>query len=135
MGGCFYSFSIGLPASISALIVSMQPILTNILAGPILKEKISWKQWIGVILGFTGTLLVLGFDIGNSIPLEGILATIVALIAVTTGTLFQKKLSGNLSLSVSSFYQTIAASIFLFFIMLIFEDSYIHFSLSFNLFS
>ena len=133
LGGCFYSFSIGLPASISALIVSMQPILTNILAGPILKEKISWKQWIGVILGFTGTLLVLGFDIGNSIPLEGILATIVALIAVTTGTLFQKKLSGNLSLSVSSFYQTIAASIFLFFIMLIFEDSYIHFSLSFNL--
>ena len=133
LGGCFYSFSIGLPASISALIVSMQPILTNILAGPILKEKISWKQWIGVILGFTGTLLVLGFDIGNSIPLEGILATIVALIAVTTGTLFQKKLSGNLSLSVSSFYQTIAASIFLFFIMLIFEDSYIHFSLSFSL--
>ena len=36
-------------------------------------------------------------------------------------------------MSVSSFYQTIAASIFLFFIMLIFEDSYIHFSLSFNL--
>ena len=52
LGGCFYSFSIGVPASISALIVSMQPILTNILAGPILNEKVTWKQWIGIVLGF-----------------------------------------------------------------------------------
>ena len=58
LGGCFYSFSIGVPANISALIVSMQPILTNILAGPLLNEKVNWKQWIGIILGFFGTILV-----------------------------------------------------------------------------
>ena len=39
LGGVFYSISVGLPASISALIVSMHPIITNILAGPILKGE------------------------------------------------------------------------------------------------
>ena len=133
LGGCFYAFSIGMPASISALIVSMQPILTNILAGPILKEKVTWKQWVGIILAFLGTILVLGFDIGNSIPLLGIIMTFIALLAVTAGTLFQKKLSGNLPLSVSSFYQSIAASIFLFIIMLFFEQPLIDFTLRFIL--
>ena len=47
LGGVFFSISIGMPASIAALIVTLQPILTNILSGPILNEKISLKQWIG----------------------------------------------------------------------------------------
>ena len=41
LGGVFYSISIGLPAGIAALIVTLQPVLTNALAGPILNEKIS----------------------------------------------------------------------------------------------
>ena len=56
LGGCFYSFSIGVPANITALIVSMQPILTNLLAGPILHEKVTWRQWIGIILGLIRSL-------------------------------------------------------------------------------
>ena len=133
LGGCFYSFSIGLPASISALIVSMQPILTNIFAGPILKEKVNWKQWVGIFLGFLGTLLVLGFDIGTSIPFNGLMATFVALIAATVGTLWQKKLSNNLPLSVSNFYQALGASIFLFIIMLLFENPFIIFTIEYVL--
>ena len=58
LGGVFYSISIGLPASISALIVSMHPILTNIFAGPILNEEVTWKQWVGISLGFLGTIIV-----------------------------------------------------------------------------
>ena len=133
LGGCFYSFYIGVPANISALIVSMQPILTNFLAGPILNEQVTWKQWIGIILGFLGTLLVLGFDVGISIPIQGIIATLIALVAATTGTLWQKKLSGNLPLSVSSFYQALGASIFLFFVMFFFEEPFINFNLIFIL--
>ena len=75
---------------IAALIVTLQPILTNALAGPILNEKVTWKQWIGVVLGFIGACLVLGFDVGNTLPLIGILASIVALIAITSSTLWQK---------------------------------------------
>ena len=133
LGGVFYSISVGLPASISALIVSMHPILTNILAGPILKENVTWKQWIGIALGFTGTIIVLGYDVGINIPLIGIFFSFIALLAATIATLWQKKLSGKLPLSVNNFYQAIAASIFLFIIMLIIEDPFIKFNLNFIL--
>jgi len=133
LGGVFYSISIGLPASISALIVSMHPILTNILAGPILNENVSWKQWIGIFLAFSGTLIVLGFEIGTSIPILGIIYSFVALLAVTTATILQKKLSNKLPLSVSNFYQAIGASVLLFVIMLLAEKPYISFNTQFNL--
>ena len=68
LGGVFYSISIGMPTGIAALIVTLQPILTNALSGPILGEKVTIKQWIGVLLGFIGAALVLGFDIGSEIP-------------------------------------------------------------------
>ena len=64
LGGVFYSISIGMPTGIAALIVTLQPVLTNALSGPILGEKVTLKQWIGVLLGFIGATLVLGLDIG-----------------------------------------------------------------------
>ena len=91
LGGVFYSVSIGMPTGIAALIVTLQPILTNALAGKILGEKVFFKQWIGVILGFIGAALVLGFDIGSSLPILGVVASFVALFAITASTLWQKK--------------------------------------------
>ena len=67
LGGCWYAFSIGMPAAIVALIVTLQPISTNILSGPIFGEKISWKQWVGISLGFVGSVTVLGIDFGKEI--------------------------------------------------------------------
>ena len=87
LGGVFYSISIGMPTSIAALIVTLQPILTNILSGPILNEKVTIKQWVGIFLGFIGATLVLGLDIGSDIPLLGLIATIVALISITASTI------------------------------------------------
>ena len=107
LGGVFYSVSIGMPTGIAALIVTLQPILTNALAGKFLGEKVSIKQWIGVILGFIGAALVLGFDIGASLPSLGVIASFIALLAITTSTLWQKKISNNLPLSVSNMYQAI----------------------------
>ena len=91
LGGVFYSVSICMPTGIAALIVTLQPILTNALSGPILGEKVKLKQWIGVLLGFIGAAVVLGLDVGVEIPLMGLIATIVALIAITTSTIWQKK--------------------------------------------
>ena len=92
LGGVFYSVSIGMPTGIAALIVTLQPILTNALAGKFLGEKVTFKQWIGVILGFIGAALVLGFDIGSSLPVLGVIASFIALLAITTSTLWQKKI-------------------------------------------
>lgn len=131
LGGVFYSISIGMPTSLAALIVTLQPILTNALSGPILNEKVSKKQWAGVFLGFGGASIVLGLDIGSDIPFLGFIAAIIALIAITTSTIWQKKLSNNLPLSVSNFYQAIGGCFFHIVIIIFFVDPFIHFSKTF----
>ena len=133
LGGVFFSYSVGLSATLSALIVGLQPVLTNILSGPILKEKVSTSQWMGILLGFLGTIFVIGLDIGSSIPILGLIASIVALIGATTATIWQKKFTSELPLSVNNFYQAVAAAVFLFFVSLMFEVSYINFTTSFIL--
>ena len=133
LGGVFFSYSVGLSATLSALIVGLQPVLTNILSGPILKEKVTFTQWMGILLGLIGTVFVIGLDVGKSIPILGIIASIVALIGATTATIWQKKFTNKLSLSVNNFYQAVAAAIFLLFASLLFEVSYINFTTSFIL--
>ncbi len=133
LGGVFYSISIGMPAGIAALIVTLQPIITNILSGPILNEKVKIKQWFGAILGFVGATLVLGFDLGKNIPILGFIATIIALIAITSSTIWQKKLSNNLPLSVSNFYQAVGGCIFHTLIVIFFSKLYIDFTKTFFL--
>ena len=133
LGGVFFSYSVGLSATLSALIVGLQPVLTNILSGPILKEKVTFTQWMGIVLGLIGTIFVIGLDVGKSIPILGIIASIVALIGATTATIWQKKFTNKLSLSVNNFYQAVAAAIFLLFTSLLFEVSYINFTTSFIL--
>jgi drug/metabolite transporter (DMT)-like permease len=131
LGGVFFSISKGMPTGIAALIVTLQPILTNALSGPILNEKVSLKQWIGVLLGFSGAVMVLGFDIGTEIPTIGLVATVVALIAITTSTIWQKKLSNNLPLSVSNMNQALGGFIFHIIIIILFAKPYINFSTTF----
>ena len=133
LGGVFYSVSIGVPTGIAALIVTLQPILTNALAGKFLNEDVSLKQWIGVILGFLGAGLVLGFDIGSSLPVIGIISSFIALLAITTSTLWQKKISNNLPLSVSNMYQAIGGCLFHLLIIFFFTDPYINFTSNFLL--
>ena len=131
LGGVFYSISIGMPTGLAALIVTLQPILTNILSGPILNEKVTLKQWIGVLLGFLGAALVLGLDVGTSIPLFGLVATIIALVSITASTIWQKKLSNNLSLTVSNFYQAVGGCLFHVLLVFFFTEPYIDFTKTF----
>ena len=131
LGGVFYSISIGMPTGIAALIVTLQPILTNLLSGPILNEKVTFKQWTGAFLGFVGAALVLGLDLGEEIPTFGLIATIIALIAITTSTIWQKKLSNNLPLSVSNFYQAIGGCLFHLLIVIFFTKAFIDFNITF----
>ena len=131
LGGVFYSVSIGMPTGVTALIVTLQPILTNALAGKFLNERVSFKQWVGVILGFIGAALVLGFDIGLSLPTIGVVSSFVALLAITSSTIWQKKITNNLSLSVSNFYQALGGCFFHLIIVIFFSDPYINFNSTF----
>ena len=133
LGGVFYAISENLSVGITAIIVSLQPILTAIFAGPFLKELVTWKQWVGIMLGFFGTLLVIGMDIGESIPIIGLIASLIGLTAITSGTLLQRKIGGDIPLATSNLYQAFSAFIFLLMITFLFEKSFINFSLNFIL--
>jgi drug/metabolite transporter (DMT)-like permease len=131
LGGVFFAISKDMPTGITALIVSLQPVLTNVLATPILKENVSFKQWIGVLFGFSGAALVLGFDIGSNMPTIGIISSFIALFAITSSTLWQKIISNDLPLSVSNMYQAIGGCFFHILIIIFFTDSYINFTSTF----
>ena len=122
LGGVFYSVFVGLPVNVAALIVTLQPVLTNALAGKFLNEKVQLQQWLGVMLGFVGATLVIGFDIGEDLPMDGIVAVIVSLIAITASTIWQKKVSNDVPLSVNNMYQAIGAIIFHLIIIVLFFD-------------
>tara|TARA_B100000575_G_scaffold276236_1_gene261509 strand:+ start:3587 stop:4435 length:849 start_codon:yes stop_codon:yes gene_type:complete len=133
LGGVFFSYSVGLSATLSALIVGLQPILTNILSGPILNERVTMIQWLGILLGLIGTVMVIGYEIGESIPLLGLISSIVALLGATIATIWQKKITSDITLSVNNFYQAFAASIFLIIILILFENPFINFDSRFIL--
>ena len=131
LGGVFFSVSVGVPTGIAALIVTLQPILINSVAGKFLNEEVSFKQWIGVMLGFLGAALVLGFDIGTSLPVIGVTASFIALLAITTSTLWQKKIGTNLPLSVSNMYQAVGGCLFHIIVVIVFTEPYINFTSTF----
>ena len=133
LGGVFYSISIGMPTGVTALIVTLQPVLTNILAGPLLKEKIYKSQWFGMLLGFIGACLVLGFDIGNSLPIKGVIAAFISLFAITFSTIWQKKIGNSTPLSSSNMYQAIGGCLFHAIIIILFTSPKIIFSQTFIL--
>lgn len=113
LGGVFWSIHRGLPAGISALIAGLQPLVTALLAGWLLRERISARQWAGLAIGLAGVLLVLAPKlgvVGSGINAPNLAASFVALLAISCGTVWQKKHSGGDSLIGGAFWQYVGAS-------------------------
>lgn len=96
IGGVFYAISLGVSAGVTSVLVSIQPILVSVLAVKFLNEKLGTRKIFGLILGFTGVLLLLlpklfqgVFAFGYSGL--GIVSGVLALLGTTTGYLLQKK--------------------------------------------
>lgn len=105
LGGVFYSISQGLPAGVAAVVTSLQPVLVSLLAVKVLGEKLRAKQLIGLFLGLSGVVLVLGPSFEAQIPAAGVIAIVVALIGSTTATLLQKKIGAGIPLIAGTGYQ------------------------------
>lgn len=91
LGGVWMAVRQGMSAGVVALIVNLQPVLIA-LASPWLGERLSARQWLGVVLGFAGVALVVGHKLGGAqlAPLPVALA-LLALFGITLGTLAQKR--------------------------------------------
>ena len=91
LGGVFWAISRGIPAGVSSVVVSLQPVLVASLALPLLGERLRQVQWIGLVLGVTGVALVVAPRVGGELTTAGIVACLVALVGGTGGTLWQKR--------------------------------------------
>ena len=111
LGGVFMSIKHGLPAGIAALVVGMQPLLTACGAGWMLGERVSARQWTGLGLGFVGVTLVVANKLGNVPLLAMMVPAIVALLAITFGTLYQKRFCPRFDLRTGSVIQFLPAAV------------------------
>jgi len=112
LGGVFTAISQGVPAGISALIPGLQPILTSPIANRFMGETVTRVQWIGLALGLIGVLLVLH---DRNIVLAGStlgwIASVLSLIGITLGTLYQKRYCGAIDWRSGNLVQYIGAGV------------------------
>jgi len=128
LGGVFFALSKGISATLIALIVSLQPILTSFLAKVYLNETLNKFQWIGILLGFSGAMVIIISDLIDGLTIIAFFAGIVGLVSSSIGIIWQKKIGSDLPLSGNNFLQALSAAIFHFLISLCFEEFNVNFS-------
>jgi drug/metabolite transporter (DMT)-like permease len=101
IGGVFYAVSLGVSAGISAVIISIQPVLVSLLAVPLLGERLRWVQVVGLGLGVAGIAMLLlpkvfQGDYTTTASTAGIIVCVIALLGTSGGYLVQKKMGGEI---------------------------------------
>jgi drug/metabolite transporter (DMT)-like permease len=111
LGGVFAAIHHGMPAGVSAVITGLQPLLTAVLAGWLLGERVNSRQWIGLVLGLAGVSLVVGERLGHSsMGSSAVFFALVALAGITSGTLWQKRHGAAVDLRTGAAVQFLAAA-------------------------
>lgn len=91
LGGSHYAQYLGMSAGVAALVLATQPLVTAVVAVGWLGERLRRPQWIGVVLGLIGVLLVVWHKIDlRLLSWPAVAAVTIALAAITTGTLYQR---------------------------------------------
>jgi drug/metabolite transporter (DMT)-like permease len=115
LGGVWWAIAEGLPAGISGLISAAQPLLTALLAAPLLGERVTRRQWLGIVAGFVGIVLVLAprlsvvdmAAIGTvALPM---IVNFAAIVSLTLGTFYQKRFVAGADLRTGTCLQFVGA--------------------------
>jgi drug/metabolite transporter (DMT)-like permease len=119
-------------AGVVALIVGLQPLLTGLAAAPLLGERVTPRQWIGLMLGIAGVaLVVMQKATVAGLTAFAVLMGVIGLLSITAGTLYQKRWCGAFDLRTGSVIQFAAALAVLGPIALAFESRTIEWTASF----
>lgn len=106
LGGSHYTQYLGMSAGITAVLLSIQPLLTAVIAGRWMGERLSARQWLGIAIGLAGVTLIVWHKIDVREATAGaLIAVTVSLIGVTAGTLYQRVFCPAVDLRAASFIQ------------------------------
>ena len=99
LGGVFVAISRGMPAGTASMLVGMQPILTVFLARWWFGERTGTRQWCGLLIGLLGVYCVVEHKIRvTGLDLTSSISVLVALVAISVGTLYQKRFCAGVDL-------------------------------------
>ena len=120
LGGVWVAVKAGMGSGLAALVVGLQPVLTALWVSWIASDsadqnaqKVTPRQWLGLALGLGGLLLVVSrkFGSGHEVTLLTLGATIIALLSITAGTLYQKRFVQPTDVRSANAVQLVAALI------------------------
>ncbi len=111
LGGVWAAVKAGLGAGTVALIVGLQPVLTALWVSQTGQEhRVLLRQWLGLLLGFAGLLLVVWRKLGvGEIDGFNLALAVFALLSITVGTLYQKRFVAASDVRTATFIQLLAA--------------------------
>ncbi len=114
LGAVFAAIKWNMPAGITAIVVGLQPILTAFIAWLWLGNKLTAQQWWGLTFGFVGmtaVVIISGAEESYEFNWFALSATLVALVSISIGTLYQKCYGGGVSLLAGTFWQYVSTAI------------------------
>ena len=114
--GVFVSIDLGTSPATSSLIISFQPLLVGLFSHFIWKNTVSRSQWIGLLLGLTGITFIVFNQLGHT-PLIGFFMSIVGLLGLTLGSLYQKRFCSNLNIFTNGMIHSLSSSVLCFLIL------------------
>jgi len=124
LSGSHYAQYLGLSAGIVALILSVQPLLTAMIARRWMHERLAPRQWTGIAIGLAGVLLVVWHKIDvREMTLGALVAITVALAGVTAGTLYQRVFCPTVNLYSAACIQFAASLLMLTPLAFVFEGA------------
>ena len=130
--GVYYSIWFGLSTGMTALIVGLQPILTGVLAGLVLAERVTRFTWAGLFLGFCGlALVVLDRVASPTDSLIGLGLALFGLAGITVGTVYQKRFCGEFDVRTGVALQNVASGIIMLILASLFESMKIEWTTEF----
>lgn len=98
LGGVWAAVKAGMGSGLSALIVGIQPVLTAAWLSAVASRahRVSARQWLGLGLGFAGLVMVVWRKLthgsaGDHVTAINMAWAVLALLAITAGTLYQKR--------------------------------------------
>ena len=129
LGGVFWAIHHGLPAGLSALIVGLQPLITAVLAGSLLGERILPRHWAGLAAGFAGVVIVLAPKLGaidGGVTWATLAASFVAVAGMSAGTIWQKRFLTGSDLVTGTCWQYAGGALVMILLLVRLRDAPIH---------
>ena len=136
LGGVFVAISRGLPSGLGALIAGIHPVVTSVAGRVLLGEKLRRSQWLGVVLGVVGVVVVVVDKLragSNDVTTFALVAMVCSVIGMSTGTLIQRAKARSMPLVRGTAVQYLSSGIVLGIATAIFEDGTFELNLEMSL--